>query len=121
MVQAQADLVGIMEIKSGIGSQLMAWLIAALNNSRPLNSTYTWKGRLSSRQDGGTQEEYLYLWKDEAGVLQLNMAGTPGPTSLIGVADAAVMEQLIATNLWTPAQRTQLLQALRDSEYLRYG
>ena len=121
ITQAGAHVAGIMEIKGGIGTRLMHGLLAVLNNLRPLNPAYAWEGRLSSRQDGGTKEETLYLWRQQAGILQLDLAGSPGPTSSIGVADLNVLETLIATQAWTPAQGTQLLTALKDSGYLRYG
>jgi hypothetical protein len=120
---AQADLVGLMEIKGGIGKQLMAWLLAELNNALNLgaNPLNQWQGRLSSRQDGGTQEEYLFLWQNQANVLTLDPNGSPGPTALIGVADLNVLENVIQQQKWTPEQATQLLQALSDSGYLRNG
>jgi len=112
-----------MEIKGGIGPQLMLWLLAQLNNAPDLGPKppFQWEGRLSSRQDGGTQEEYLFLWQNQANVLTLDPNGSPGPTSLIGIADLNVLENVIRQQGWTPEQGTQLLQALFDSGYLRYG
>jgi hypothetical protein len=59
IIESRANLVGLMEIKGGIGPQLMLWLLAQLNNAPDLgpNPPFQWQGRLSSRQDGGTQEE----------------------------------------------------------------
>lgn len=118
---SQASLVGIMEIKSGRGALILQWLLASLNNARPVNPAYTWAGRVSSRQDGGTQEEYLFLWKNQSGVLELNLEGVPGPTSLVGVVDANAMEGLFAATGWDAAGQTQLGAALLDSGYVQNG
>ena len=115
------DLIGIMEIKGGVGKLLKNWLIAALNNTRPAHPDYEWMGQLSSRQDGGTQEEYLYLWRDEAMELTLDGEGQPGPTSLIGVADMNILEGYGGKAGWDAAQAKALLAALTDNGYLRLG
>lgn len=118
-----ADLVGIMEVKSGRGPLILQWLLASLNNARPGAApfAYTWRGRVSSRQDGGTQEEYLYLWKDQPNRLTLDPAGVPGPTSLVGVVDAGAMETLFATTGWTPTQQNAFFGALAASGYIQHG
>jgi hypothetical protein len=118
---AAADVVGIMEIKGGIGKKILKRMCVNLNNSRPLNHQYEWQGRLSSRQDGGTQEEYLYLWKNQQNVLSLDMAGVPGPTSLPGVADWNAIEGFCQPKNWGKDVGLQLLTALRRSGYVQPG
>lgn len=121
IIEAGVHVAGIMEIKGGIGTRLMQGMLTVLNNRRPAHPAFVWDGRLSSRQDGGTKEETLYLWQNQAGNLELDPAGSPGPTSSIGIADLNAIEALMVNKAWTQAQGTQLLAALKDSGYLRYG
>jgi hypothetical protein len=116
-----ADLVGIMEVKSGRGAYILNWLLALLNNGPPQNPGDVWDGRVSSRQDGGTQEEYLLLWKHQANVLALDPAGRPGPTALVGVVDGNALETLVAPATLTPDQVKALLAALAASGYVQPG
>lgn len=117
--QLNVDVLGIMEVKSGIGPLLNGWLLSALNNNGTAGTT--WKGAVSSRQDGGTQEEYIYLWKSTA-TFDLNMSALPGPTSLVNVADEQVFAGLFqAANVTTAADQLQFLQALVANGYLIKG
>jgi len=116
-----ARIVGLMEINGGKGAEIMGWLIAKLNSNRLPNAAKQWMGRLSSRQDGGTMEEYIYLWENEATVLTLDMNGIPGPTSLIGVADLNALEGFMLRKGWNANTGQQLLDALEESGYLRFG
>ena len=51
-----AHVVGIMELKGGVGGQVRDRILAKDNNARPGPPfAYTWRARLSSRQDGGTR------------------------------------------------------------------
>ncbi|WP_183573678.1 hypothetical protein HDF18_08035 [Mucilaginibacter sp. X5P1] len=113
------DVLGIMEVKSGIGSLLSSWLLSLLNNNGTPGTT--WKGAVSSRQDGGTQEQYLYFWKSTA-TFDLNMAGLPGPTSLVNVADEQAFAGLFqGTTVTTTAAQSQFLQSLAANGYLING
>jgi hypothetical protein len=113
------DVLGIMEVKSGIGSLLSSWLLSLLNNNGTAGTT--WKSAVSSRQDGGTQEQYLYFWRSTT-TFDLNMAGLPGPTSLINVADEQVFAGLFqAASITTTTAQSQFLQALQVNGYLING
>jgi hypothetical protein len=115
------DVLGIMEVKSGIGSLLSSWLLSLLNNNGTTGPGPIWKGAVSSRQDGGTQEEYLYFWKSTA-TFDLNMTGLPGPSSLINVADLQAFAGLFQNaGITAPAAQLQLLQALAVNGYLVNG
>jgi hypothetical protein len=106
-----SDIVGLMELKGGKGAQVRDWLLAKLNNNKPQGARYTWRASLSSRQDGGTQEEYLYLWKDQPGRLTLDPKANPGPTWSIGVVDENALANFFAGQ-WTAAQKQALEQQL---------
>lgn len=119
--QINADIVAIMEVKSGIGAQLLGWLLPRLNNGA--GPGVQWLGRVSARQDGGTQEETLYLWREQAGILRLDPAGLPAPISSIGIVDKNLMETTfvsrgIANN---PGQQDAFLDALANIGYLVNG
>ena len=65
-----ADLVGIMEIVSNRGDQLVIALRQMLDemddNVNPQNyalGQYRWMGITSERQSAGTREQYIYMWK----------------------------------------------------------
>ena len=120
---SDADLVGIMELKGGVGGQVRDWLLAKLNNARVGGPpfAYTWKARLSSRQDGGTQEEYLLLWKDQAGRLTLDPNAMPGPTWLIGVADDNALETFLGQFAWGAPDKADLYGALANLDYTVKG
>jgi endonuclease/exonuclease/phosphatase family metal-dependent hydrolase len=115
---AAADVVGIMEVQSGLGPWLSDEMCAQLNNVRPVGAAYTWRGMVSARQDGGTDEEYLYLWKDEPGVLTLDPAGRPGPTSTVAMVDQQALAGFAARVPLTDAQLDQLILALQASGYI---
>lgn len=118
--EAGADVVGIMEIKGGVGRMVLGWLLAKLNNLQPAG--VMWKGSVSSRQDGGTQEETLYLWREEANRLTTDATAIPGPTWSIGIADNEAMNSLFTTKNWASSQdRTAFYAALADSGYVEYG
>lgn len=119
--RAHADLVGIMELKAGVGAQVRDWLLAKLNNARPQGAPYQWRARLSSRQDGGTQEEYLLLWKDEPNRLELDSDARPGPSWLIGVVDDNALETFVEQFMWDDADRQQLYDALASLSYTVKG
>jgi hypothetical protein len=119
--QAEADIVGIMEVKSGRGLSILGWLLPRLNNVT--GATYQWQGRVSARQDGGTQEETLYLWKQEASVLTLDQGGLPAPLSSPGIVDGNVLQATfssigIATQ---PAKQDDFLTALFQAGYINHG
>ncbi|HEX2093694.1 MAG TPA: hypothetical protein VHG28_14930 [Longimicrobiaceae bacterium] len=117
---ANADVVAVMEVVCGLGAQIMAWLCAELNNMPGMVGT--WRGRVSSRQDGGTTEEYIVAWREQAGTLVLDDAALPGSTTLSGVVDDQVLEPLFTAMGWnTPAQREQFYYALADSGYIVKG
>ncbi len=114
-----AELVGIMEINGGMGPRIRDWLVRLLNNV-PGTVGAPWQGRLSTRQDGGTQEEYLYLWKEQPGRLVLDPASFPSATSLIGVVDRNLLAEFAQHLAWSPAQVDQLLDALAASGYINH-
>lgn len=114
-VRQGIQVVGIMEIQSGIGLAIALNIIADLNN-RP-NSSGRWAYRLSSRQDGGTQEEYLFVVDCAAGSLRFDVAGRPAQSSLMGVFDESVIEDFSAN----PLHRDELLTALVSQEYIERG
>ncbi len=114
-----AELVGIMEINGGMGPRIRDWLVRLLNNV-PGTVGAPWQGRLSTRQDGGTQEEYLYLWKEQPGRLVLDTAAFPSATSLIGVVDRNLLAEFARLLAWTPAQVDQLLDALAANGYINH-
>ena len=120
---SNADLVGIMELKGGVGGQLRDWLLAKLNNARPGPPfAYTWRARLSSRQDGGTQEEYLLLWKDQPNRLTLDATAMPGPTWLAGVVDDNALETFFGQFAgWGAAEKANLVAALTSCGYTVKG
>lgn len=119
--RADADIVGIMELKGGSGAQVGGWLESALNAALPKKTAYRWKRQLSSRQDGGTQEEYLMLWKDSVGGLVLDTGAMPSPSWLPGVVDDNLFAPFFANVKWTAAQKTQLYDALADNGYILRG
>lgn len=115
-----ADIVGVMEIKSGLGQKILDWLLAKLNNPplpKGTTKNYTWDGRVSARQDGSTQEESLLLWKGEPSRLALDLQGNPGPVSLIGVVDKASLANAL-TGLKDP-DIPNLYKALENKAYLQ--
>jgi len=119
--EVDADIVGIMEVKSGRGADILGWLLPRLNNGAAPG--VQWMGRVSSRQDGGTQEETLYLWKQQANVLVLDPAGSPAPISSVGIVDADVLATTfaslgIANNAVTQAA---FLTALATAGYVGHG
>ena len=114
-----ADIVGIMEVKSGIGPRILDWLMARLNIGA---ASGPWKGRVSARQDGGTQEETLYLWKEKKATLALDPAGAPAPIASIGIVDQNALETTFASlGIGTqPATQNLLLTALQAAGYLAH-
>jgi hypothetical protein len=118
---AAADVVGIMELKSGQGQTVCAWLLAKLNNG--VGGGVTWKGVVSSRQDGGTMEEYIVLWKEQANRLRLDPNARPAPASLIGVADDNAFSRLYDAKGWKPngMSRATFNAALSTAGYVAAG
>lgn len=118
--KVNADIIGIMEVKSGIGASILGWLLPRLNNSA---GPGPWKGRVSARQDGGTQEETLYLWKEKPNTLALDLAGVPAPISAIGIVDKNALERTFASlNIANqPATQDALLTALNAAKYIGHG
>jgi hypothetical protein len=96
--KASADVIGIMELKAGQGMNVRSWLLAKLNNG--VGGGGAWNGVVSSRQDGGTMEEYIVLWKAQANTLQLDPNGLPAPASLMGVLDDNALSRLFAAKGW---------------------
>jgi endonuclease/exonuclease/phosphatase family metal-dependent hydrolase len=119
--RANADVVGIMEVKSGRGASILGWLLPRLNNVA--GAAYQWQGRVSARQDGGTQEEALYLWKQQANRLVLDQAGVPAPISSIGIVDRNVLETTFASLGIANNAVTQgaFLAALHTAGYILHG
>lgn len=117
IVQTGADVVGIMEINSGLGDEVRDQLCATLNNMAPAAGA-VWRGNVSSRQDSRPDEEYLWLWREKAGRLVLDPAARPSATSLIGVVDDNLVADLSAAMGWGPAERTQLFIALAANQYI---
>jgi hypothetical protein len=119
----EADLVGIMELKSGIGATIRNWLLPRLNNGAPKKNPYQWKGAISSRQDGGTQEEALYLWKEQAGTLTADMAGYPAAVSSPGIVDKNLLHTTLDDLhiLGQPAQELAFINALSQAGYVEHG
>jgi hypothetical protein len=113
------DIVGIMEVKSGIGRQLLGWLLPRLNNG----GLGPWRGRASARQDGGTQEETLYLWKEIPNTLQLDLAGVPAPISSVGIVDENALETTFASVgiAGNAAVQAAFLAALNAAKYIGHG
>lgn len=121
IVATNASIVGIMEVKSGIGQLIGTQLTALLNNNNALPPPLPWNWRfsVSARQDGGTKEEYLVLWREQANVLQLNLHGEPAPTWLIGVVDNnALAGTANGANVLTADQLKTLREALANMGYL---
>jgi hypothetical protein len=120
IVATNASIVGIMEVKSGIGQLIGTQLTALLNNNAlPPPPPWNWRFSVSARQDGGTKEEYLVLWREQANVLQLNLQGEPAPTWLIGVVDNnALAGTANGANVLTPVQLETLREALANMGYL---
>lgn len=117
--QLNVDVIGIMEIKSGIGSLILSWLLSGLNNNGTAGTV--WKGQVSTRQDGGTQEEYIYLWRSTAN-FDLDTTLMPGPTSLVNVVDTQAFNNFFTTvNITTTAQQTQFFEALAANSYIVKG
>jgi hypothetical protein len=121
------DIVGIMEIVGGAGDILAIWLEVELNNCRPANPTYEWHAIASARQKGGTHEEYLFLWKQEAGRIQ-PYTENPFPTIsinhqsffLYGVLNDWNFDFIFEANLpqpYTAAQKVQFWDALESNGY----
>jgi hypothetical protein len=119
--EADADIVGIMEVKASRGQDILGYLLPRLNNAAAPGER--WKGRVSARQDGGTQEQTLYVWKDRQNYLALDQAGAPAPISSIGVVDKNVLETTYASLGITLNGTTQaaLLTALEQAGYIRHG
>ena len=118
--EVDADIVGIMEVKSGRGADILGWLLPRLNNGA---APAQWMGRVSSRQDGGTQEETLYLWKSLANHLMLDPAGAPAPISSIGIVDADVLQATFASLgiAANPVTQAAFLTALSTAGYIVHG
>jgi len=116
-----ADVIGIMELKAGQGTNVKSWLLAKLNNG--VGGGAVWDGVVSSRQDGGTMEEYVVLWKAQANRLQLNANGRPAPASLMGVLDDNAMSRLFTAKGWGPGSlnRAATYAALSDAGYIQPG
>lgn len=116
-----ADVLGIMELKAGQGTNVKSWLLAKLNNG--VGGGAVWDGVVSSRQDGGTMEEYVVLWKAQANQLQLNANGRPAPASLLGVLDDNAMSRLFAAKGWGTGSlnRQATYAALADADYVAAG
>lgn len=106
-------VLGIMEIQSGIGNAVGQHIINELNN-KP-GSSKQWTARLSSRQDGGTQEEYLFIVDFGVGNIRFDVTGRPAQSSLMGVFDESVINDF-GTN---PSERQQLMDALNDTNYIK--
>jgi hypothetical protein len=97
VLRANAQLVGLMEIKSGRGKDLAAQLVEALNQlTQPAQDQGAWHARVSLRQDGAPQEEYIMLWRELPGALTLDAAAEPAPSWLVGVFDPAVLDAAVA-------------------------
>jgi hypothetical protein len=116
-----AHVVGLMELKAGFGDQVSQWLVAELNNGRSVHAARRWRSVVSSRQDGGTQEEYAVLYREEAGVLTLDDDGVPAPASLLGVLDSAPLQWLYDKKGWAPKQREAFVAALKQDGYAVSG
>ncbi len=71
------DIAGLMEIVSGDGDRIKDTLLGILNNLRPQNAPYEWQGRASEMQLGGTGEQYIYLWKQQEGRIEIDMNRLP--------------------------------------------
>ena len=120
--KAHADVVGITEVRSRLGAQIGGWVCARLNAALPVGTTYRWKAVVSSQQDGGTKEQYIVLWTDEANALTLDEAAIPGPTWLVGVVDDNVLDPFFTSVGWTtPAQKLQAYAALAADKYIYNG
>lgn len=68
ILKTEADIIGIMEVVSNQGDRLVQLLANKLNELDPAvpavgQGTYRWAGMSSERQSSGTQEQYIYLWK----------------------------------------------------------
>jgi hypothetical protein len=113
---AGADLVGLMEVKAGVGKTLTGWLTSKLN---AVTAPKTWSGRWSTRQDGGTQEEYILLWRSDSNLISLDNNTEPGPTSLVGVVDTNAFAGLLRGSGWTKQQKQDFYAALATKKYAR--
>jgi hypothetical protein len=116
---AKAELVGIMELKSGYGQWVAQEPVKELNNAP--TGKQVWKSAVSTRQDGIPEEEYIYLWRTDTGTVRINEQGSPGPTSSIGVIDAHVLDSLKVKNGWTAVEVDALLKGLIDAGYATKG
>jgi hypothetical protein len=116
--QFDVDVIGIMELKGGQGQQVSGWLVGKLNGQRPLTAAYTWKSKVSSRQDGGTQEQYILAWKDQPNHLVLDPDGDPGPTALLNVLDDNVLATFIARKHWSTADTATFYSSMESNGYI---
>lgn len=119
--EVDADIVGIMEVQSGLGARLLGWLLPRLNNGAAPGNV--WMGRVSARQDGGTQEETLYVWKNHANTLVLDPAGVPAPISSIGIVDKNALETTFASLgiAGNAATQNLFLTAMSTAGYIVHG
>jgi len=115
-----ADIVGIMEIVGGAGDVLANLLEVEMNNLRPAGALYTWHALASPRQLAGTQEEYIFLWQQEAGRLMPFVQGALPSINhlsfyLYGMLNDWDFDFIV--NGYTAAQRDQFWQALEANGY----
>lgn len=108
-----ADIVGIMEIQGGMGCAFADWMAKKMNGNKPADN---WQYRVSCRQEGGTREEYIFLWRQQAN--RLVLGGSPGPTLLSGIVDDNALETFLQPFGWTKAQKDQLYKALQENDYI---
>lgn len=108
------DIVGVMELRGGVGVSVGQSICDRLN---PAAMSYTWKYSVSSKQNSARQEETLFLWKDEAGVIQQNPDTLPGPFSLISMIDRQGFTNLFTKlGLTTNDQEIDLLNTLANKD-----
>src|SRR5215472_8235239 len=114
--QENIDIVGLMELSGGYGGEIANWITGRLNGG--LAPPPPWQYKLSGRQDGGTQEEYIFLWRNQPGRLELDVNGDPWPTALVNVVDDNSLASFFSRFHWNAAQKAQLYQALEANKYI---
>lgn len=109
IVNAQADIVGIMEIVGQQGQELRNALPILLNNLDPRGG---WTAQESEVQIGAPYEQYLFLWRQE--VNHLAAAGLE--FDLTGV-----LREEIFHAFGNPARQLAIFQALERDQLIEIG
>jgi hypothetical protein len=120
------DILCIMEVTTQSGKKIMDYLINELDK---LAGSKIWKGVASTVQTGGTYEQYVIIWKNQPGILsiEINPEKLPSPAWLYNTVDYQSLYYFFDSLEKTGTEAEQLkrkddiIDALVSSGYIKPG